>query len=103
MTVFLEVYGYYKEQKAKSDLCKLKNDLIDELNNIFKEIYDRFKDEKSFYDNFAPSYNKMRAALDERINEVEQLRQRIKDLESYKEKVSSMLKGDATYTEYEEV
>lgn len=102
LTVFLEVRDWYLNFKRNKELGKLKENIKNVLNEIFKTVMESFNDENSFYSNYAPSYIDMCKQLNERTQEVENLKNRLNGLEDYKQKVSSMLK-EANYADYEEV
>ena len=104
IAVALELADWYSRWKAERNLKNLKEGILEQLDAIFKEIYDSFyKDDETYYKNFASSYIKMCEMLASRTKELEDMKQRINTLEKYKEKVSSFLNGDAEYVNYEEI
>ena len=70
------------------------------LDDVFAQVYVSFKDD-AYYKNFAPSFLEMQKQLNERNYEVEKLRQKLSELETFKEKVDQWKQGD--YVDFEEV
>jgi len=100
IAVFLELYDWYKQHKAKRDLEKLKSELGNAVNNMIAQIFDLFKDEAIYYKNFAPVYIELCNKLEERQQEIEALKNKVASLEEYNNRLRHWLSDDAEDVEY---
>lgn len=102
ISVLIEAYSWYKKWKNSKELDEMKRQLCNALDSAFECVYKEFKGQ-AFYDNFAPQMNQMNQQLQERDQEVENLKKKVEELTKYKTKISSFIKGDVTDVDYEEV
>lgn len=100
INVALEIYSWYKKWKDNKELDETKKSLRKALDDFFAQVYASFNGD-AYYKNFAPSYLEMQKQLNERSNEVEKLRQKVSELESFKNKVNQWKKGE--YIDFEEL
>lgn len=98
--IAIEACSWYKKWKDSKELDKTKASLRKALDDVFAQVYVSFKDD-AYYKNFAPSFLEMQKQLNERNNEVEKLRQKLSELETFKEKVNQWKQGE--YVDFEEV
>ena len=73
------------------------------MNNQIAKIFELFKDDTTYYKNFAPVYIELCNQLKARQQEVEALEQKIANLEVYNNRLRKWLTSDAEEVEYEEV
>lgn len=100
INVALELYSFCRKLKDRKELDETKKSLRKVLDDIFAQVYASFNGD-AYFKNYAPSYLDMQKQLNERNNEIEKLRQKVSDLESFKAKVDLWKKGE--YVDYEEV
>lgn len=101
LSVLIEAYSWYKKWKNSKELDEIKRQLCAALDAAFQDIYKEFAGE-AFYDNFAPQMAQMNQQLQEREEEVKNLKKKVEELEKYKTKISSFIKSDAIDTDYQE-
>lgn len=99
--VGLELYGWWKKHENEQKLIDLKDSLAKAVNDIVASILKMFEKEEEYYKNFAPSYLELCKKIQERNNEIAVLKQKVADLESYKQQIKSW--QDAEYVDFEEV
>ena len=100
INIAIEAYSWYKKWKDSKELDETKASLRKALDDVFAQVYVSFKDD-AYYKNFAPSFLEMQKQLNERNYEVEKLRQKLSELETFKEKVNQWKQGE--YVDFEEV
>ena len=101
--VGMELYDWYKRHKAAKELTELKNALCNSVNNMLAQIYDLFKNDSTYYKNFAPAYIDLCDKLNERQQEIKNLQNKIANLETYNNRLRHWLIGEAEDVEYEEM
>ena len=79
----------------------MKRELVNAINKAMADLFKSFESDDSYFKHYAPSYLQMCQALKERDNEVNQLQQRVKDLEKYKQRIDSW-RNSANYVDFEE-
>lgn len=100
--VGFEVYGWYKQYKDKEKLIKLKDVLKKAVNDCIADIFNLFSSDDLYYKNFAPSYIELCKKMDERNKEIENLQQKVTQLEQYKQRIDQWKKS-GEYVEYNEI
>lgn len=100
--VGFEVYGWYKQYKDKEKLIKLKDVLKKAVNDCIADIFNLFSSDDLYYKNFAPSYIELCKKMDERNKEIENLQQKVTQLEQYKQRIDQW-KKTGEYVEYNEI
>lgn len=100
--VGLEIYGWYKQYEDKEKLRKLKDVLKKAVNDCIADIFNLFSSDDLYYKNFAPSYIELCKKMDERNKEIENLQQKITQLEQYKQRIDQWKKS-GEYVEYNEI
>ncbi len=98
-----ELYDWYKSYKEAKELLELKNKLCNALNDEIAHIFDSFKDDTTYFKNYAPIYIDLRNRLKVREQEIEKLQQTVSNLEAYNSRLRKWLTADATYVEFEEL
>lgn len=101
--VGLELYDWYKRHKAAKELAELKDALCNGVNNMLAQIFDLFNNDSTYYKNFAPAYIDLCNRLKERQQEIENLQQKITNLEAYNNRLRQWLTAEAEEVEYKEV
>jgi plasmid replication initiation protein len=89
--------------KRNRDLRKAKDSIKKAVNDYFAQIFDLFKDDNTYYKNFAPSFIEMKEAVEERKQTINQLLSQSKALESFKTKLDRWYGYDIEDVAFEEV
>ena len=103
LTIFLEARNWYKTWKTNKNLDELKDNLLNDLDKAFKEVYSRFNTKEAFYKNFASNYETLYQNLKTREDNVVNLKKSVQELKQYKTKISGFLKNNAETVDYQEV
>lgn len=101
LTVAFEAYSLYNKHRNGEKLENMKRELVNAINKAMADLFKSFESDDSYFKHYAPSYLQMCQALKERDNEVNQLQQRVKDLEKYKQRIDSW-RNSANYVDFEE-
>ena len=101
LTVAFEAYSWYKKYSDGEKLKKMQREMVNAINKTMADLFKSFESDDSYFKNYAPSYLQMCQALKERENEVNQLQQRVKDLEKYKQRIDNW-RNSAEYVDFEE-
>lgn len=103
LALISEIYEWWKAIKDKEKLAELKDELKKGINEIFNALSDKTTYFNSYVENFAPEYNQIKELLDQRKNELDEMRNYILNLNEYKNKINSFFKLDAEDAEYVEI
>lgn len=103
ISVLIELRKFYKRYKEEKEFKKLKTDLKNVINNQITLYLKTLETDDSFYDNYAPSYLKLKNALENRMIEIESLKQRMKKLNGYKQRLDLFYKSNIEDVEFEEL
>lgn len=101
LTVAFEAYSLYNKHRNDEKLESMKRELVNAINKAMADLFKSFESDDSYFKHYAPSYLQMCQALKERDNEVNQLQQRVKDLEKYKQRIDNW-RNSANYVDFEE-
>ena len=93
----------HKERKRQREFDEMKTMIKDELKRIIKYVFDTFKTDEEYYQNFAPSYLQLKAQLEDRQNQQEQLRELSHGFEELQTRLSTWLQSNAEDVEYEDI
>ena len=102
LTLAFEAYSWYKKYSDGEKLKKMQREMVNAINKTMADLFKSFESDDSYFKNYAPSYLQMCQALKERENEVNQLQQRVKDLEKYKQRIDNW-RNSAEYANFEEI
>lgn len=89
--------------KRNRDLRRAKDQLKKSINDYFANIFGLFKDDETYYKNFAPSFTEMKKAVAERKQTIEQLLSQSKALESFKTRLDRWYGYDIEDVPFEEI
>ena len=103
VSVFIDVYSFYKRYKEDKEFKKLRTTLKNVINNQIASYLKTLETDDSFYNNYAPSYLALKHALENRIIEIETLKQKINNLNEYKERLDLFNKSNIEDVEFEEL
>lgn len=101
LVIATELYEWYHKYKENKKLQELKDAICNAINNSMADVFKLFQNDEDYYKNFAPSYMEMCKQLNERNEEIERLRQKLSELDCYKEKIKKW--QECEYVEYEEI
>lgn len=96
ITVGLEIYDWYSKIKADKNLKKAKDAVCAAITRIFDGTFLLFADQDTFVRNFAPGLLELRDIISQKDAELEELRRRIADMESWQTELRNWRKE---YTE----
>lgn len=102
LSVAFEGWNWYKKHKDQQKLNKLKQELVDVVNNAAAKILNTLSSDEQYFQNYAPSYLELCQKIEERNNEIKELELKVKDLEAYKKHIENWRKS-AEDTAFEEV
>ena len=102
LSVGLELYGWYKRHRDEQKLSKLKESLTNAVNNCIATVFKTFESDDEYYKNYAPSYVLLCQKIKERNDEVLALKQKVSDLEKYKNEIDEW-RNSAEYVDFEKV
>lgn len=100
--VGLEIYDWIKKFKEGKKLANMKEQLGEAVKKRFKELFASLADEEEYYKNYAPTYLSLRKAIQEREEEIAQMKQRVEYLEAYKQRIDKW-RQRGEYVDFEEV
>lgn len=98
----IEIHKWYKAHKNAKELSDLKNLLKKAVNEYFSQLLTSFTNEDEYYKNYAPSYIELCQTIQQRNTEIEQMKQRVKELETYKLRIDKW-RQSGEYVDFEEV
>ena len=93
----------YKERKKQHEFEEMKTMIKDEVKKIVKKVFDTFKTDQEYYQNYAPSFLQLQVQLEDRQTQFVQLTNLSKGFEQLQIKLSTWLQSTAEDVEYEEV
>lgn len=103
LSIFMEVWEWWKAKKNQEKLAKLKEELKNAIESIFKELFDLFNKDEEYFNNFAPSYPEMRKQIKERENQLYQMESLNGNLKEYKNKIKHIFNIEVEDIEFEEI
>lgn len=93
----------YKERKKQREFEEMKTIIKAEVKKIIKEVFDTFKTNQEYYQNYAPSFLQLQAQLEDRQTQFAQLTNFSKGFEQIQLKLSTWLQSAAEDAEFEEM
>lgn len=98
--VAIEAWTFWQQYKANKNLEEAKAEIINVLRQALCEVDAMVKDKDDYFRNFAPQYQQIVDALKQSNALVDELKQRMEELEAYSSKVKAFIETeDAEYTE----
>lgn len=77
LTFALEIYDWHKQHKQQNDLKKAKKELKAAITKIFNQVHNLYSSNDDFIENFAPGLLQLRQMMEEKDQEIEEVRQRV--------------------------
>ncbi len=102
ITIALEIGKWIKRYEDEKKLNKLKEQLCSAVSTIHKEVLKTLNNDESYFKNYAPSYIEFCKMVAEKNQQIESLKQKINELEHYKERIVKW-KDSAENAEYVEL
>lgn len=93
----------YKERKNQREFEEMKTKVKDKVKEIIRKVFDTFKTDEEYYHNYAPSYLKLKAQLEDRQIQQDQLIRISNGFDQIQSKLSTWLQSNAEDAEYEEM
>lgn len=87
----LDLWAYLKERKEAKKLLEFKNELKSNISNKFKKVYSVLNNDKTYFKEFAPSYNELCNTLDERNRELQKFQEQTQSLRQFNNEIENWL------------
>lgn len=100
LTVIMEAYNLYKKYKANDEVKKAKQQLLDEVTNIFNQAHKTYATQEDFLKNFAPGLIELKNLVEAKDAEINSLNERIRQMEYYQDKLKNWREQYAEDAEY---
>ena len=101
--ILIEAWKWWKAKKDQEKLNKLKDELKNAIESIFKDLFELFNRDEDYYKNFAPSYLELCEIIKKRETQLLQMEGLNNNLKEYKNKIKTMFNIDAEDIEFEEI
>lgn len=97
----MEAYDWWKRYKDEKKFKELQIELVNAIEDYFKNIIGNITDDEWYYTELAPNYQELCNILCGRESEIESLNAEIAKIDSFRQKLQNW--SDVEYVEYEEL
>ena len=101
LNIGIEIYDWWKRYKDEKKLQELKEKLVNALEGYFKDLLENITNDEWYYTELAPSYNELRNILNNRETELENIKNELSKIDSFRQKLQNWT--DIEDVEYEEL
>ncbi len=102
LDIGMAIYDWWQKKKKTEECEILKEDLKGEINNFFASIFEEFNSDDAYYKNYAPAYLELKKQVEERDQEIADLKSQLNKLGMYKAKLDKFYGSDIKDVEWEE-
>lgn len=99
LNIGIEIYDWWKRYKDEKKLQELKEKLVNVLEGYFKDLLENITNDEWYYTELAPSYNELRNILNNRETELENIKNELSKIDSFRQKLQNW--NDIEEVEYE--
>lgn len=89
LTIGLEIYDWYKKHKQLKALDEAKRGMMAAITEIFNQVHHLYSSNEEFIVNFAPGLLQLRQMMEEKDQEIEELRQRVAEMDEQQELIKA--------------
>lgn len=103
LSIILEVRDWYKMHKQQKDLAEAKMGLIDAVSDIFNQVHHLYSTNEDFIVNFAPGLLQLRQMMEEKDQEIEELRKRVSQMDEQQNRIKAWKEKYIEDVEFNEI
>lgn len=103
ITIGLEIYDWYKKHKQQKNFDEVKKGLMSAVTEIFNQVHRLYSSNDEFIMNFAPGLLKLKQMMEEKDQEIEELRQRVALMDEQQNRIKAWREKYIEDVEYKEI